>query len=219
MIRSSLQALHADVIPQAIFWRPLLYFTPSFREDEDNLDKFYGVSLTIDNDLSFDLRTYRGHPEYTVSVYFAFSMQREEEIVAAVEMVVSAVALPPNAIAWRRGWDFEFGSLRRKEEDRLRESEARILALKIAARAPNGRATTEQVKDLVPNYYPLSDVDHRPYPSRGREPRWRQIMGNVVSHQNSLSSIFAHGLAIRTEDGLSVTKEGFSYLKSIGFAV
>jgi len=95
MIRFSPQALHADVIPQAIFWRPLLYFTSSFREDEDGLDKFYGVSFTIDNDLSFDLRHYRGHPEYTVSVYFAFSMQQEEDVVAAVEMVVSAVALPP----------------------------------------------------------------------------------------------------------------------------
>jgi hypothetical protein len=219
MIRLSTRELESDVMPQAIFWRPLVYFTTSFRENEDGLDKFRAVSFTIDNELSFDLRHYRGHPAHTVTAYFAFSMQEFEEIVAAIEIVVAALAIPAYALAWRRGWEFEFGSLTRQESDRLREPEARILALKIAARQPHHSTTTEYIKREVPNYYPLSEIDLQPSPSRKRERRWQQIVGNVVSHHKSLTSLFGMGYAERTDHGLSVTSSGLDYLNSIGFSV
>jgi hypothetical protein len=63
MLRISKIGLETDVAPQAIFWRPLLYFAPTIRQTEDNLDRFRVVSFTVDNDLTFDLRNYRGHPE------------------------------------------------------------------------------------------------------------------------------------------------------------
>src|ERR1051325_7398163 len=134
MIRPTPLGLEGDVLPQAIFWRPLLYFATSYREDEDGLDGFRVVTFTIDNGLSFDLRTYNGHPYQTVTVYLPFKMQTEDEIAPAIESVITETALPKLAVAWQRGWEFEFGSFRRQESDRLREPEARILALKIAAR-------------------------------------------------------------------------------------
>jgi hypothetical protein len=217
MLRFANHGLESDVIPQAIFWRPLIYFTTVIREDEDTIDIYNGASFSVDNRLSFDLRHYRGHPNHTVTLYFAFSIQREEEIVAAVDSVVQIMAVPEPAVAWKRGWDFEFGSLHRREADRLREEEARILALKIAAQQPCRHASTEFIKQQVPNYYPLSEIDLLYSPSRRRERRWQQIVGNVVSHQKSLRGIFAMGYAERTNDGIQVTQTGIDYLNSIGF--
>lgn len=219
MLRLANHGLEADVIPQAIFWRPLVYFTTIIRQDQDGLDLYQGASFSIDNRLNFDLRHYRGHPNYTVSLYFAFTLRREPEVEAAVDSVVEMMAVPEHAVAWKRGWDFEFGSLHRHETDRLREAEARILALKIAAQQPHGRASTELIKQQVPNYYPLSEIDLQFSPSRRRERRWQQIVGNVVSHQKSFRGIFAMGYAERTADGIQVTRNGANYLNSIGFTV
>jgi hypothetical protein len=219
MIRPSSFPLLNDVLPQAVFWRPLPYFATSIREDEDGLDQFKVITFTIDNDLTFDLRNYSGHPLHTVTVFFSFEMQVLDEILTAIELVIAETAVPKPAVAWRRGWDFEFGSLRRQEADRLREREARILALKIAARCAGYTATTEYIKQQVPQYYPLSEVDLLPSPSRKGERRWQQIVGNIISHQNTMSGLFAQGYAVRTEDGLSVTKNGLDYLNSIGFVV
>jgi hypothetical protein len=146
-------------------------------------------------------------------------MQDLSAIVTAIEMVVEATSLPNYAVAWRRGWEFEYGSLHRQESDRLREPEARLLALKIAARSPGHTATTEHIKQEVPRYYPLSDIDRQQSPSRHREARWQQIVGNVISHHSSISSLFANGLATRTRDGMSVTNHGLDYLNNIGFIV
>jgi hypothetical protein len=219
MLRLANHGLEADVIPQAIFWRPLVYFTTVTRQDQDGLDIYRGASFSIDNRLNFDLRHYRGHPNYTVSLYFAFTLRREPEIEAAVDTVVEMMAVPELAVAWKRGWDFEFGSLQRQNSDRLREAEARILTLKIAAQQPQRRASTELIKQAVPYYYPLSEIDLQFSPSRKNERKWQQIVGNVVSHKTSLRGIFAMGYAERTNEGIQVTQTGINYLNSIGFSV
>lgn len=219
MIRPSQFAIQTDVLPQAIFWRPLLYFSTTIRDDEDGLDHFKVVTFTIDNEITFDLRHYRGHPSETATIYLPFEIQNVDVIVSTIKIIVTEVALPAYAIAWQRGWDFEFGSLRRQDSDRLREPEARILALKIAARCPSHSATTEYIKQQVPQYYPLSPADRRRSLSRRQEEVWQQIVGNVISHQKTLSGLFGMGYASRTDDGLSVTKNGLDYLNSIGFEV
>jgi hypothetical protein len=219
MLRLANHGLEADVVPQAIFWRPLIYFATMIRQDQDGLDVYQGASFSIDNRLNFDLRHYRGHPSFTVSLYFAFTLRAEREIDAAVDMVVETMAVPERAVAWKRGWDFEFGSLNRQDSDRLREAEARILTLKIAARQPRRRASTEFIKQSIPNYYPLSEMDLQFSPSRKNERKWQQIVGNVISHKTSLRGIFAMGYAERTNDGIEVTKNGINYLNSIGFSV
>src|SRR5438874_13706630 len=98
MIRPSPFGLDTDVLPQAIFWRPLPYFATFSREEEDNLDRFKVITFTIDNDLSFDLRTYRGHPDQTVTVYLPFKMQTLDEILPAIELVIAETAIPKPAV-------------------------------------------------------------------------------------------------------------------------
>jgi hypothetical protein len=44
-----------DVVPQAIFWRPLVYFTTRIFVGEDGLDQFQGASFCIGNSINFDL--------------------------------------------------------------------------------------------------------------------------------------------------------------------
>lgn len=104
-----------------------------------------------------------------------------------------------------------------RERDRLREPEARILALRIAASRPNREAETEFIKDCVPDYITLTELDLKPSDTRGGEPVWRQIVGNVVSHQSQSTSIFTKGYAVRLPDGIRVTDAGISYLAKLGF--
>jgi hypothetical protein len=47
MLRFSPLGMETDVSPQAIFWRPLVYFATHFREGEDNLDHFRAVTFTV----------------------------------------------------------------------------------------------------------------------------------------------------------------------------
>jgi hypothetical protein len=206
-----------DVIPQAIFWRPLRYFTMIIRAGEDGLDEFEAASFTIGNDTRFDLRTYAGHPEFTVTLYLPDYVNDQDEISRVIRVVVRDMFIPKRAVAWQRGQKFEYGDLKRPKDDRLSEPEARILALKIAAQCPNRTATTHFIKTEMPKYTELSAADRRPSPSRPKEQVWQQIVGNVVSHHKTPPGPFAKGYATRTRNGLSVTEKGVDYLNNMGF--
>jgi hypothetical protein len=216
-IQLSRYAPDYDVTPQAIFWRALKYFTSLIREGEDGLDEFQAASFIISNDIRFDLRTYAGHPEFTVTLYLPNYVKDKEEISRVIKIVIKEMAIPKNAVAWQRGEPFTYGDLKRSRGDRLREPEARILALKIAAQRPNRTASTKFIKKEVPKYTELSEVDRRRSPSRGNEALWQQIMGNVISHQETPAGPFKKGYATRTANGLSVTEKGMAYLNSMGF--
>jgi hypothetical protein len=99
---------------------------------------------------------------------------------------------------------------------KLREREARLLALRIAAKFPRHTATTTQIKERIPDYRAFSPADLAPSPTRNGEVMWQQIIGNVVSHQKSRASLFNQGLAERTQDGIRVTEKGIELLKSKG---
>jgi hypothetical protein len=66
----------------------------------------------------------------------------------------------------------------------------------------------------VPKYIQLSEVDRRRLPSRGNR---EQIIGDVISHQETPTGPFKKGDATRTSNGLSVTEKGMAYLNRMGF--
>ena len=206
-----------DVIPQAILWRTIYCFALQPDRCEDELDQFDSASFTIGNQISFDLRHYDGHPESTVTIYLPLKTPPEGDITAAVDVVLSGLEVPDSGVAWKRGEPFEFGRLPRRHEDRLRESEARLLALKIAAECKNFEASTTYIKERIPEIVPLTAKDLEQSQSRPREKLWQQIVGNVISHSGSSRSIFARGYANRTKNGIKVTTRGVNYLKSVGF--
>lgn len=102
------------------------------------------------------------------------------------------------------------------KKGKLREPEARILALQIAATFPNHQATTEQIKAAIPKCRELSEADLKPSSTRLNEHMWEQIVGNIVSHKDSSRSLFNMGYAVRTRDGIRVTEKGITFLKGKG---
>ena len=220
VLRFQPMPLELSVVPQAIFSRPIRWFCLNIRIEEDDLDSFEAIGYGLGNALSFEIRHYAGHAHGTSTLYLPFERARDEDDVSAdIGSVIRNLLIPLNAVAWRRGERFQHGHLERKLTDRIREPEARILALKIAALQPNRTATTELIKNSIPNFVELSDEDKKPMVKRGGEPRWRQIVGNIVSHQDSPNGPFVKGLARRTRNGLTVTNAGMDYLNSIGFSV
>jgi hypothetical protein len=120
MIRVCSYPPDLEVVPHAIFWRPLASFTMEVRKDEDDLDEFEGASFLIGNGISFDLRKYAGHPNFTVSVYLPMQIENQMEIDRIIDRLIEELALPKTAVRWRRGWDFRPGKVARDPEDRLR---------------------------------------------------------------------------------------------------
>lgn len=217
MARFSRYMIEGDVSPQAVFWRPLKYFSVIISDGEDGLDFFKVISFTEGNDIRFDLRTYRRHEKLSVTLYLPSDLEDQKEVARIIDTVIDQLGVPKHSVAWRRGVPFEFGVLKRPKGDRLRETEARILALKIAAQQPDRTASTEDIKKAVPSYIELSALDLAQSKTRPREKMWQQIVGNVISHKGSPSGLFINGYARRTPDGLSVTEKGMSYLNSLGF--
>lgn len=210
--------LEEDVLPHAIIWRPLRYFTIRTRDGQDDLDNFTGASFVIGNDIRFDLRSYREHPGVTVTLYLPDEIRSEERISEMLSTIFREMMIPSTAVAWQRGQQFEFGTLERQKGDRLRESEARLLVLKIASQQPGRSASTRFLKKEMSKYTEFSVEDLRRSKSRPQERIWQQIVGNVVSHRKSRGGPFAQGYAVKTETGLQVTVRGLHYLNSIGFS-
>jgi len=204
-----------SVEPHAIMWRMISSYTTCIYESEDDLDFYEGASFTMGNACQFSLRKYKGHPQNTCTLYLPSEIIDVKEIIGFVSEIVSALCIPGYAIAWRRGVRFEYGKLDRPSNDRLRESEARILALKIASQQQDRYASTEFIKNSVPKYFPLSSIDLMPSEPRYPEPHWEQIVRNVISHKSNPRGPFALGYATRTREGLQVTDAGIGYLSRL----
>lgn len=106
----------------------------------------------------------------------------------------------------------------KKKIGKLREPEARLLVLQIAASFPKHRVSIARIKKEIPNFRELSAADLRSSASRPNECMWQQIIGNVVSHQGAGTSIFNRGWAvyIPSRKSIRVTEKGLAYLKSRG---
>jgi hypothetical protein len=210
-----------DVVPQAIFWRPLRYFTLTIRDGEDGLDMFKGASFSIGNDIRFDLRVYRGHlnPNFTVTLYLPPDVKDESAVSVIIDRVVKEMVVPLTAVTWRRGQPFEYGKVERQKHDRLNETEARTLVLKIAGSQPDRAATMSLLRDEVPKFVELSPSDRIASKTRVREQLWHQIIRNVTSsHQKGNRGIYSQGYADKTKAGFKLTSKGMDYLNSIGFS-
>ena len=210
-----------EVVPQAIIWRSLRYCTFVVREGQDDLDKYEGASFAIGNDIRFDLRVYQGHihAEVTVTIYLPEDIRDEKRVSEIVSTVIKEMAIPASAIAWRRGQKFQFGKLERSPQDRLREQEARVLILKIAASQPERSATISKLREEIPRYFDLTPADKTRSPSRRNEALWQIVVRNTMSsHQTGTRTIFAQGWATKIRGGLKVTRRGMDYLNSIGFS-
>jgi len=104
-----------------------------------------------------------------------------------------------------------------RTRDRLREWEARILILRIAASYPNNEATNSQIKEAVPSLVKLTLIDLEPSSTRSDECKWQQVIDNVIFTRRGMANIFDKGYAICLDDGIRVTEEGLAFLKMWGY--
>ena len=100
--------------------------------------------------------------------------------------------------------------------NRTSESEMRIAALQVARSKPNGIATTTQIKEEIGKYVDLTPEDLVQSKTRQNEQMYQQIVGNIISHQDSQTNIFARGLAVYTGDGIRITQAGLDFLQRRG---
>lgn len=207
-----------ELVPQAIFGRPIHFFTPRYRRSWDDLDYFDGASFDLDQDVTFSLRRYHGHPPRTVTLYLEDSIGDTREVIEFSYRIAGEFKMSSTGVRWKRGDPVNYGSVD-PGDDRLREPEARILFLKIAAIQPKHEASTTFIKQRIPEFFDLTPADLRPSPTRHNEERWQQIVGNVISHHDTETSIFSQGYATRTAEGIRVTPRGLRYLESIGYSL
>ncbi len=95
-----------DLIPQAILNRPVSYFENHhgihFVQANDELDRYEGAALVLDNNLRFALKHHHGYPDDTTTIYLSKEIQNLQQITATVRRIVEALELPCDVIRWQR---------------------------------------------------------------------------------------------------------------------
>ena len=74
----------------------------------------------------------------------------------------------------------------------------------------NGGAMTKtELVDFLTCYYQFDSEAMSPYPSRSQnEPRWHQLLGNIVSHAKSEMQIFPEGFVVLVQDPEKIRRTG-----------
>lgn len=107
MIRPLPSAPHRDLIPQAIVARRFSTVARPFRDfvvrDQDDLDAYEGLALTLDDELTFELRHYSGHTPNTVTIYLEPEVRDVAYIRHLVARIVAELRIPQHAVTWQRG--------------------------------------------------------------------------------------------------------------------
>jgi hypothetical protein len=98
---------------------------------------------------------------------------------------------------------------------RTSEPQIAIAALQIAY-DQGGSASTTKLKDEMPDYINLTPGDLVQSQTRPNEKMYHQIVGNIISHQNTPGNIIFEGFADRTANGIQITDKGKALLKSLG---
>jgi hypothetical protein len=89
-----------------------------------------------------------------------------------------------------------------------------IPALRCAARHASGCiSTSELIQELTEEFEPAGEdaviLEDR------TDSKFSQIVRNIKVHWERKTSMFSRGYAVRSEDGLCITEEGRTFLRSI----
>lgn len=92
-------------VPQATLKIPVDFFRKrgiKFHEGNDDLDQFVGSDLLDAEGRMFILRSYRGYPKGTTTVYLPFELDSASEIKSAIATILRRFEVPQNALSWQR---------------------------------------------------------------------------------------------------------------------
>ena len=110
MIRAT-GPLELDLVPQAIFARPIFFFSWRYREGLDDLDFFSEMTFSLNNELQFCLRQYHNQPGRMVTLYLQQAVREVPQVRGLSDQIAQEFHLPDTAVRWRRGDPLEFGKL------------------------------------------------------------------------------------------------------------
>lgn len=86
-------------------------------------------------------------------------------------------------------------------------------ALQALANSPGGSATIRRLKELIPQFVNLSDLDQLPSTTRRGEQMWEQQVRNLVSHRTTEGNIIAEGFADYSPGRLKITPAGLAHVQ------
>jgi len=99
----------ADFIPQAIFGRPASYFANTrriiFIDDWDDFDRYEGAAFSLNGQLPFALKHYRGHPTDTLTLYLPSDIRDVEQITQIISAIMKELELGRDILVWQRADD------------------------------------------------------------------------------------------------------------------
>jgi hypothetical protein len=98
-----------ELVPQAIISKPIASFDRRPKivlvDGEDDFDVFRGAALSLNGDLLFALKHYRGYPDDTTTIYLPRGVTDVKEITRIVKRIVQELELPTSVIRWQRADD------------------------------------------------------------------------------------------------------------------
>jgi hypothetical protein len=100
-----------------------------------------------------------------------------------------------------------------KQSRRVTEHQVSEAVLRILAANQNGRFTIARLKELLPEFLPLSAADRAPSLTRETEEVWEQQVRNIVSHRHLPGNIVFEGYATYEPRSLSITATGCAHVR------
>lgn len=99
---------------------------------------------------------------------------------------------------------------------RIGERDVRVPALRAMAAEPNGTVKTSKLISVLEEHFQPAGEDAEILDNRN-DSRFSQIVRNLVSHQNSSTSLFSRGLAEYDDAAgtLTITAEGREFLAKL----
>lgn len=100
----------------------------------------------------------------------------------------------------------------RKQTRRVTERQVGESVLRILAANEQGFFTIARLKELLPDFLPLSASDRAPSPTRDTEEVWEQQLRNIVSHRNLPGNIVFESFVTYKPRSLEITPSGRSHV-------
>ena len=98
-----------DFVPHAVIGRSASYLQHhnkvEFTEGADDLDRFEGALLKLDDEVPIALRHYAGHTENTVTVYIPSEYTDVDVITRIIALLSKELQLQREDILWQRAQD------------------------------------------------------------------------------------------------------------------
>ncbi len=98
------------------------------------------------------------------------------------------------------------------ETYRVTEHQVGEAVLRILASSRTGSMTLSKLKEMLPEYLPLSAADHGPSPTRKNEEVWEQQVRNLVSHRKMPGNIVFERYAVYEPRRLSISAAGRAHI-------